>query len=200
VLSARLNAVKTLLRAARDQYARHYQAARWLSKGVSISADAMVMLDEKSELVLHRGCSIGRHTIINVRSDRRDPSSPCGRLEVGERTAILEFNNIRAGGGEIRIGDDCLISQYVTIVATNHLVDDDLPARHAQWDYEHSGVWIGNEVWIGAGAAIMPGVHVDDGAVISAGAVVTHDVPTRAIVGGVPANLLRYRAPGQTPR
>lgn len=54
-------------------------------------------------------------------------------------------------------------------------------------------VEIGNDVWIGEGSLIMGGVHIGDGAVVAAGAVVTKDVPPYAIVGGVPAKLIRYR-------
>lgn len=54
-------------------------------------------------------------------------------------------------------------------------------------------VVIGNDVWIGFGATILAGVNIGDGAVIAAGAVVTKDVEPYAIVGGVPAKLIRYR-------
>lgn len=52
---------------------------------------------------------------------------------------------------------------------------------------------IGNDVWIGQGARIKRGIVVGDGAVIAAGAVVTKDVPDYAIVGGVPAKIIKYR-------
>ncbi|MEK5040732.1 DapH/DapD/GlmU-related protein [Sporosarcina sp. FSL K6-3457] len=54
-------------------------------------------------------------------------------------------------------------------------------------------VIIGNDVWIGAHAVILPGVSIGNGAIVGAGAVVTKDVPPFAIVGGVPAKIIRYR-------
>lgn len=54
-------------------------------------------------------------------------------------------------------------------------------------------VVIGNDVWIGDSALLMSGISIGDGAIIAAGAVVTKDVPPYAIVGGVPARVIRYR-------
>lgn len=61
-------------------------------------------------------------------------------------------------------------------------------------------VEIGNDVWIGERAMIIAGVHISDGAVVLAGAVVTKDVPPYAIVGGVPAKLIKYRYDEETIR
>ena len=54
-------------------------------------------------------------------------------------------------------------------------------------------VVVGNDVWVGERALVMGGVKIGNGAVIGAGAVVTKDVPAYAIVGGVPAKIIRYR-------
>ena len=50
-----------------------------------------------------------------------------------------------------------------------------------------------DDVWIGIHAIILSGVHIGRGAIIAAGAVVTNDIPPYAIVGGVPAKLIKYR-------
>jgi acetyltransferase-like isoleucine patch superfamily enzyme len=54
-------------------------------------------------------------------------------------------------------------------------------------------VVIGHDVWIGAGAQITRGVTIESGAIVAAGAVVTRDVRPYEIVGGVPANRIRFR-------
>lgn len=52
---------------------------------------------------------------------------------------------------------------------------------------------IGNDVWIGERVTLMGGITIGDGAIIGSNALVTKDVPPYAIVGGVPAKLIRYR-------
>lgn len=52
---------------------------------------------------------------------------------------------------------------------------------------------IGHDVWIGEKVLLMEGVSIGNGAIIAAGAVVTKDVPDYAIVGGVPAHVIKYR-------
>ena len=54
-------------------------------------------------------------------------------------------------------------------------------------------VIIGNDCWIGYGVLIVSGVTINDGAMVLAGAVVTKDVPPYAIVGGIPARIIKYR-------
>lgn len=52
---------------------------------------------------------------------------------------------------------------------------------------------VDDDVWIGAGAIILSGVHIYQGAVVAAGAVVIEDVPAYAIVGGIPARIIKKR-------
>lgn len=66
------------------------------------------------------------------------------------------------------------------------------------FDEFKGGVTIGNDCWIGQHVFLVGGVTIGDGAVVLAGAVVTKDVPPYAIVGGVPAKIIRYRYDEET--
>jgi len=57
----------------------------------------------------------------------------------------------------------------------------------------HGNIVVEDDVWFGYGATVMSGVHVGQGAIVAAGAVVSKDVPPYAIVGGVPARVIKYR-------
>ena len=57
----------------------------------------------------------------------------------------------------------------------------------------HAAIVIGNDCWINSNVTFASGVSIGDGAIVLAGAVVTKDVPPYAIVGGVPARVLKYR-------
>ncbi len=88
--------------------------------------------------------------------------------------------------GGITIDDDVQIGPKVNIITENHPLD---PAQRKNLDLK--SVHIKRNAWIGAAATILPGVTVGENAVIAAGAVVTKDVPDNAIVGGVPAKLIK---------
>ena len=63
-------------------------------------------------------------------------------------------------------------------------------------DYEalsKGDIVVDDDVWIGYGATILSGVHIGQGAIVAAGAVVAKDVPPYAVVGGVPAKVIKYR-------
>jgi acetyltransferase-like isoleucine patch superfamily enzyme len=104
------------------------------------------------------------------------------RIWIGDRTYLHRDTHLRCATA-ITIGSDCAISWQVQIMDTDyHSIDGGSVT---------SPVAIGDHVWIGAGAKILRGVSIGNGAVVAAGAVVTRDVPDRALVGGVPAAVLK---------
>ena len=58
---------------------------------------------------------------------------------------------------------------------------------------ELPNIEIGNDVWIGSKSTVLGNIRIGDGAVVAYGSVVTKDVPPYAIVGGVPARIIKYR-------
>lgn len=77
-----------------------------------------------------------------------------------------------------------------------HVFDRTDVCMRLQGPTPYQRLTIGNDVWIGRRVMVMPGVRIGDGAIVAAGAVVTKDVPDYAIVGGVPAKVIRFREPG----
>jgi acetyltransferase-like isoleucine patch superfamily enzyme len=169
---------------------------RWREAGVEVSPTTTIARGADSRLELGTGSAIGPYTILDLTDDphgRMGGGSTPSTLIIGPHTVINEFNNIRAAGGQIRIGSHCLISQFVSIIASNHMVDGPELIKEAPWNRSNNWVEIGDDVWIGAHAVVLPGVRIGQGAVIAAGSVVTRDVPESAVVAGVPATFRRFR-------
>ncbi len=112
------------------------------------------------------------------------------KMHIGNHVYIGRRCFFHAGGG-IEIGDDVLIAMNSVLLTRNHNYKEDMPIRLQ--GYSYSKVVIESDVWIGAGVTILPGVTVGRGAIVAAGAVVTKDIPSRAIVAGVPAKQIAVR-------
>lgn len=147
--------------------------------------------DYIEDVQIGQGVLISDWCLIGVCN--RDKKVRNSRLIVGEGTFIGEFNNIRATGGEIRIGKYCNISQHCSLVASNHLTKRNIYISHQAWDEERIGIVIGDDVWIGSNSVVLPGVRIGNGAVIGAGSVVTKNIPENAICVGNPARVIKYR-------
>ena len=106
---------------------------------------------------------------------------------IGSRT-FINCNVTILDTNYVRIGEDCLIGPGTVISAATHPLN---ATERIAPNYHSHPVTIGDRVWIGANCSILPGVTIGDNAVIAAGAVVTKDVPANALVGGVPAKLIR---------
>jgi acetyltransferase-like isoleucine patch superfamily enzyme len=121
-----------------------------------------------------------------------------GVVSIGAKTVLGQECTISAYQ-HVSIGRECVIADRVMLIDFDHgIVDVDRPIR-LQGIYKRD-VRVGNNVWIGYGACILRGVTVGDNAVIGTNSVVTADVPANAVVGGVPAKVLRMRDEPRTMR
>jgi acetyltransferase-like isoleucine patch superfamily enzyme len=114
-----------------------------------------------------------------------------GVVEIGPKTVCGQEVTISAYK-RVRIGEQCVIADRAMCIDFDHgVVEVERPIR-VQGIYKRECV-IGSNVWIGYGACFLRGVRVGDNSIIGTNSVVTRDVPANAVVGGVPAKVIRMR-------
>lgn len=104
-------------------------------------------------------------------------------------------------GSKVTIGHFCSISDNVKFIINNDHPTDHISTYPFKTRILHDkpeavskgDIVVQDDVWIGLNATIMSGVEIGQGAIVAAGAVVTRNVPPYAIVGGVPAKVIKYR-------
>ncbi len=133
--------------------------------------------------VVFRNSSIGDHSYINSNTHVFN-------------TSIGKFCSI-GSGVQFGLGKHptSMVSTHPAFFANNKLFKTFSDKAYIE---EYSQIKVGNDVWIGDGAVIMNDITIEDGAVIAARAVVTKDVKPYAIVGGVPAKILKFRFDEET--
>jgi acetyltransferase-like isoleucine patch superfamily enzyme len=114
-----------------------------------------------------------------------------GLVEIGSKSVIGQECTFTAYQ-HIRIGEQCVIADRAMFIDFDHgVVEVERPIR-AQGIYKRD-VEVGSNVWIGYGACVLRGVRVGDNSIVGTNSVVTKDVPANAVVGGIPARILRMR-------
>jgi len=142
-----------------------------------------------ARVVLGRWSWIGHGTKIRAHE---------GEVVIGARTVLGQECTISAFK-RVRIGRECILADRVMLIDFDHgMVEVERPIRR-QGIYKRD-VQVGHNVWIGYGACLLRGATVGDNAVIGTNAVVPGAVPANAVVGGVPARLIRMREAPRTLR
>jgi maltose O-acetyltransferase len=116
-----------------------------------------------------------------------------GNIKIGENTYIGRSSLLQSSSGyEIVIGKNCKIGPFLSIWTQSANVDCDYNNPNTIRP-KIGSVIIMDGVWIGVNVLISPGVVIGNNVIIGANSVVTKDVPDNAIIGGVPAKILRFK-------
>jgi acetyltransferase-like isoleucine patch superfamily enzyme len=114
-----------------------------------------------------------------------------GEVSIGAKTVFGQECTI-SSYQRVSVGRECIIADRVMMIDFDHgTVEVERPIR-LQGIYKRD-LSVGHNVWIGYGACLLRGVTVGHNSVIGTNSVVTTDVPENAVVGGVPARLIRMR-------
>jgi acetyltransferase-like isoleucine patch superfamily enzyme len=104
----------------------------------------------------------------------------------------LALGVILTTSGGVEIGDRTLVGYRAQIISANHVIPEGRGNIFGS-GHDKAKVTIGRDVWIGANSIILPGVTIGNGAIVAGGSVVNKDIPPFAIVGGVPAKIIKER-------
>lgn len=124
------------------------------------------------------------------------------KVRVGKYTyGVLNIHSSDCDNEGLTIGDFCSISgsaefllagEHITNRITTYPIKQIL-LLNGKDTVTKGRIVLEDDVWVGERALVLSGVHIGQGAVVAAGAVVTKDVPPYSIVGGVPAQVIKYR-------
>src|SRR4051812_5007415 len=172
---------------------------------------AWLKLRFRGRLVTDGLCFVGPGVTLEI--------GPAAKLHLGRWSWIGHGTKIRAHEGEVRIGAKTVLGQECTISSFQHvsigrecivadrvmLIDFDHGVVEVERPIREQGIYkrdvrVGNNVWMGYGACVLRGVTIGDNAIVGTSSVVTKDVPANAVVGGIPAKVLRMRPRPRTLR
>lgn len=184
--SWRRRAALALLRA--EHPALRLPASVWVEPDVLWRLDRAARVDVGAGSRLRRGCEL--------KADRGAQVTIGRNVHLGPGTTISAL-------ADVRIGDDCLIAERVSIRDHDHGLAVppglDLDAPYHARGYVAAPVVLGKNVWLGGGVTIVKGVTLGDNCVVGANAVVTKSFPANCVIAGVPARIVRMLAPLEAP-
>lgn len=170
----------------------------FLFKNIAQSIDKTAIIEIQNALFM--GMPHGKMTRYSNKGGffiYKDAKVICNDMTVyeGTKLRVAKGGILRLGSGfinsncEIRCDDSISIGENVAIGPEVIIRDND--GHEIVGSQKTAPIIIGNHVWIGQRAIVLKGVNIGDGAIIATGAVVTHDVPPRALVAGVPAKIIK---------
>ena len=160
-----------------------------IGKNVKIANNCYIDALSTDGIEIGNNVNIGKYCSIEATGTVTN----IGKGLVIEDGVGLNSNCFLGCAGGIRIGQDTIIGELVTMHSENHNFSDiSKPIKHQGTN--RTGIVIGSGCWIGAKVTVLDGAEIGNGCVIGAGSVVTAGkYNDNCIYGGVPAKLLKSR-------
>jgi len=159
------------------------QGVIYLGRGARILGRLKIIVDGvfgNGELI------VGQHVVFE---DGATLAPRGGKIVVGDGSFVGVNSLVQSfEGSEVKIGENVLIANNVSIFASNHNVIDPKNGYDGEFG---SSVEIQDRTWIGSGVVITAGIVIGEGSIAAAGAVVTKSVPAYTMVAGVPAKIIK---------
>lgn len=149
---------------------------------VKIGNNVKIIVESRGKLSLGRNVTLKDDTTIYVKQG--------ASLTIGDDTNTGHHSEISVGQ-RVKIGSDVIMGAYTYITDSNHVYERlDTPFRLQGMSMGE--VSIGSNVWIGRGAMVLKGARIGDNSVVGAGSVATEEFPANAVIGGIPAKIIKY--------
>ena len=153
-----------------------------LTSPCKIREKSIVGCIERSSIDIGQKCSFSENSSFFA---KKDSSISIGKGSHGG----ADFVCVSSYDGKIKIGDDCMISTYVVVMANDgHPIFDVKTGKHINGGQD---ITIGEHVWFGIKCTVLSNSEIGDGSIIGANSVVTKKFTNNCVVAGNPARLVR---------
>jgi acetyltransferase-like isoleucine patch superfamily enzyme len=160
-----------------------------LGQSIQIGNNVSIIAYGNKGLTIGNYAWIGSHSSIKVSFSFNEFGD---HIEIGNNVGIGEYAHLGGAGG-LTIGDDCIIGPYFSCHPENHNFYSEDTLIRLQ-GVNRKGINIGKNCWIGAKVTILDGVSIGENCIIAAGSVVTKSMPSNAVLGGLPARVIKFRS------
>lgn len=155
-----------------------------VEKGCVLHNTTIHIIGNNNTIIFHEGCTVGTRCSFWIEGNG-------GKIEIGAHSTFTCDNhlNVQEKGRSIILGEDCMISNHVTIRTS-----DSHPIYSLEIQQRLNAakdVIIGNHVWLAPHTTIMKGAVIDDGSIIGSHTMVTKHIPSNCLAVGYPAKVVK---------
>jgi acetyltransferase-like isoleucine patch superfamily enzyme len=165
-------------------YLHKIKFGRFLKLGKHVELSAL----GREGITLGNNVSIGSFSRVIVSTTLSDIGQ---FIRIGDKVGIGEFAYLGGAGG-LEIGEECIIGQYFSCHPENHNFAEIEISIRLQ-GISRKGIKVGANCWIGSKVTILDGCEIGEGCVIAAGSVVNKSFPSKCVIAGVPARIIKMR-------